>query len=114
MTPTFETTHARRSDPGTSHMAAKRAKNFADTHKGRILAAIQRCGHATAHSISCYTGLSIVQVDRRTKDLQRDGLIEVVQENGRDKMRGPYRVLRAIDQSFAAMGDQARAEMGHD
>ena len=64
---------ARRTDPSTSHAAARNAVRFAESHKDRILAAL--CdGPATAHQISERTGLTVVQIDRRLPELQRDGL----------------------------------------
>ncbi len=111
MNPTFETTHSRRTDPQTSHMAAASASKFAGSHVVRILAALQAYGMSTPPMIGTYTGLTVVQIDRRLPDLQRAGLAEVVQEGGIAKVRGGYRVWRAIDQSFAAMGDAARSEM---
>lgn len=106
---------ARSTDPTTSHAAAARAARFAESHAGRILAAVRKCGNATAHSISCYTGLSVVQIDRRLPELQRSGLVEVVQQGGQDMVRGGYRVWRAVDSSFAAMGeaDREMLELGY-
>lgn len=66
---------ARKTDPSTSHDAAKRAERFADSHKGRILAALQN-GPMTAKEISVATGLSVEQTARRLPEAQAQGLCE--------------------------------------
>ena len=85
----------RASDPVSSMQAAERSTRFSETHKGRILAAMERLGgSATAHEISISTGLSVVQIDRRLPELERDNLAEVVALNGEDVMRGGFRLWR--------------------
>lgn len=67
---------ARKTDPSTSHAAAKRAERFADSHKGRILAAMREHDfHMTAAELAVCTRLTVVQIDRRLVELQREGLI---------------------------------------
>ena len=68
-------TRARRTDPETSHKAAARASQFATSHAGRILLALQQHGPRSAHGLSLVIGLSVVQIDRRTIELQRLRLI---------------------------------------
>lgn len=74
---------ARRSDPSTSQRAAVNAATFANSHSGRILHALRLHGQRTTHEIAQITGLTVVQVDRRKKELERAGLIRVVSEVGK-------------------------------
>jgi len=64
---------ARRTDPQTSHDAAKAAERFATTHTGRILAALKAHGPSTPAELSCHTGLTVVQIDRRLPEAQAMG-----------------------------------------
>ena len=64
---------ARRTDPATSHTAARNAERFAASHAGRIMAAL-RWGPLSAKGIAAITGLTVVQIDRRLPELQRAGL----------------------------------------
>ena len=87
---------ARKTDPSTSHAAAKNAERFASSHKGRIMAALAH-GPLTAHGISKATGLTVVQVDRRAVELERSGRIEYVKtEDGEFFAVGGFRVWRAV------------------
>jgi predicted Rossmann fold nucleotide-binding protein DprA/Smf involved in DNA uptake len=89
-------TRARRLDPATSHAAARNADRFADTHKGRILAALKE-GPRTAAGIAAMTGLSVVQVDRRLIELERAERIEyLATDDGQSVSVGGFRVLRAV------------------
>lgn len=74
---------ARRADPAPSKRAAVNAAKFADSHAGRILHALRLQGQMTTHQIAQCTGLTVVQVDRRKKELERAGLIRVVSEVGK-------------------------------
>ena len=85
---------ARRTDPATSHAAAARAVDFADTQAGRIHMALIAGGPMTAAEIGTATGLTVVQVDRRLPDLKRAGLAEVVTTGGVAAQRDGYRVWR--------------------
>ena len=67
-------THARSSDPQTSSKAAVAAKEFAPTHAGKILAALEN-GPGTQSSISKQTGLLPHQVNKRLADLAQQGKI---------------------------------------
>lgn len=73
----FARAHARRNDPHTSKEAARRAESFAASQSGRILAALKKTGPATAKELEAPTGLTNVQITRRTKDMERDGLIKL-------------------------------------
>lgn len=86
------------SDPDTSVRAANRANSFAASHCERILEALAG-RELTAKEIGERAGLTVVQVARRTIDLQRDGRIEVVQASDGmgglcDMERGGLRVWR--------------------
>ena len=88
---------ARVTDPSTSHMAAKRAERFADSHAGRILEALRKASAGfTAAEIGVITALTVVQVDRRTIELQRKGLIRVRQHHGKDMVCDGMRVWEAV------------------
>lgn len=89
---------SRKTDPLTSHQAAKRAERFADSHAGRILEALRRgfSGGMNAEEIGEMTGLTVVQVDRRTIELQRKGLIRVRQIAGVDLTSNGMRVWEAV------------------
>lgn len=89
-------TRARNSDPCTSHAAARNAAFFADSHKGRIMAALQE-GPRTAAGIAAMTGLTVVQVDRRLCELERAERIEyLATDDGLSVSVGGFRVLRAV------------------
>lgn len=89
------TRRARKSDPATSKAAARNAVMFAETHAGRILAALNE-GPRSAHGISAMTGLSVVQVDRRLPELARAGKAQVLKAGGADVVVGGYRVWVAV------------------
>ncbi len=61
---------ARRTDPQTSHDAAKAAERFATTHMGRILAALKAHGPSTPAELADHTGLTVVQVCRRLPEAE--------------------------------------------
>lgn len=87
---------ARATDPITSHMAAEGAKAFAGTHKERILGALGQADVMTAQRIAETTGLTVVQVDRRLTELEREKLIEVVTVAGQTIIMAGYRVWRRV------------------
>jgi len=64
---------ARRTDPPTSHAAAKRAP--VSEHGRRILEALA-AGPAGQSGIAERTGLSVAQVSKRLCELRRGGLVE--------------------------------------
>jgi predicted Rossmann fold nucleotide-binding protein DprA/Smf involved in DNA uptake len=63
----------RRTDPATSHAAAKRAP--ASEHCRRILEALV-AGPAGQSGIAERTGLTVAQVSKRLCELRRGGLVE--------------------------------------
>jgi hypothetical protein len=99
---------ARRSDPSTSHDAANRATAFAGSHRDRIYYALGVCSTAyeqgqrdhwgaTAHQLSAITGLTVVQIDRRLPELERDDLVTVCgDEHGRDLTHEGFRMWERI------------------
>jgi predicted ArsR family transcriptional regulator len=86
---------ARRSDPETSHAAARNAEKFAASHAGRILAGLKTHGPRTAHELAQLIGLTVVQIDRRTVELQRAGYIDVDRlSDGAPRVIDGFRVWR--------------------
>lgn len=90
-------TRARATDPISSHIAAAGAVRFADSHAARILHVLKNgfSDGMCAEEIGEACGLTVVQVDRRTVELQRKGLIRVVQRNGADLLAHGMRVWEA-------------------
>ena len=89
-------TRARASDPMTSLTAAIRSNRFAESHAGRILAALKLHGPMTAHELGM-VGLTVVQADRRLPELSRACLVSVVKtDDGVDLVRGGCRVWGAL------------------
>ena len=86
---------ARRTDPSTSHAAARSAQRFAESHAGRILAALAD-GKRTAAGIAAMTGLSVVQVDRRLPELERAGKARPVMNGASVYVVGGYRVWERV------------------
>lgn len=84
---------ARLLDPHTSQQAAAEAAVFAGSHCERICAALED-GPMSAKEISRATGLTVVQVDRRLPELERQGRTQVVKVDGIDLTRNGYRVWR--------------------
>lgn len=70
----FAASHARRSDPRTSHDAAKAAEKFAASHAGRILECLKRHGPMTVDQIAARVGLLPHQTNKRLPDLQARSL----------------------------------------
>lgn len=88
---------ARSTDPETSHTAAMRASAFSRTHAGRILLALQLHGPRSPKELEQLIGLTVVQIDRRTSELERQGFIRVVRlDDGADVVRDGCRVFEAI------------------
>lgn len=69
---------ARRRDPETSKAAALQAVNFAELHRGRILAVFDRPG--TIYDLAERCGLDRVAIARRLPELERQGLVEPTNE----------------------------------
>ncbi len=93
----FVETHARATDPETSKVAARRAVHFSTSHAGRILLALQSHGPRSPKELEQIVGLSVVQIDRRTIELQRMGFISVCKNaDETDMVRDGCRVWQAI------------------
>lgn len=70
----FAHTHARTTDPHTSHMAAEQAEGLANAHRDLIanwLASISP-GGGTVEDIASGTGLDHVQVGKRMSELDAE------------------------------------------
>lgn len=73
--PLADQPRARRTDPGTSHVAAQRmSRGRADAHRQTILAAIRAHPWSTYRGLAELTGLEPVAVGRRLVELERAGL----------------------------------------
>jgi len=86
---------ARRTDPTTSHDAAARAARFAGGHWAKILAALRQHGPMTAEQMFTFTGLTVVQVDRRMPELASGGMARVQHIDGIEQRRAGFRVWEA-------------------
>jgi len=69
---------ARRSDPGTSHEAARSMHHAAATQRGSIWDALRAQGPAGRFTLAARTGLTDLQVARRMHELVDRGVAEVV------------------------------------
>lgn len=89
---------ARATDPTTSHQAAEASVRFADGHAARILYVLQHADEQglCAAEIGEACGLSVVQVDRRLVEIQRKGLIRVLQRDGKDVTAHGMRCWEAV------------------
>lgn len=85
-------------DPASSVIAAERAAEFAGSHKERILRALRE-DELSSHQIARLSGLTVVQVDRRLIELERERSIEVVVVDGEELLRAGYRVWRRVRSS---------------
>lgn len=88
---------ARKTDPSTSHAAAKNAERFAATHAGRIMAELRK-GVATAHRLAELTGLTVVQIDRRLPELEKAGMARPVVVLGQPLVIGGFRAWEAVSE----------------
>jgi DNA-binding MarR family transcriptional regulator len=87
---------ARRSDPDTSKLAAANAEKFASSHAGRILAALDKLQTATAAEIAEETGLTVVQVDRRRKEMETAGQVYMLRQDGKLFTRDGFMVWARV------------------
>jgi DNA-binding MarR family transcriptional regulator len=83
--------HARRTDPPTSHQAARRAP--VRGHAAKVLEAL-RAGPAGQTEIGRRTGLLPHQVNKRLADLERAGLIQLTGRSVEGAKEREWRVLR--------------------
>jgi hypothetical protein len=97
--PSLETRmRVRANDAASSVIAAEGAARFASSHKERILRAMRE-DELSSHQIAKLSGLTVVQVDRRLTELQRENEIELVMVGGEELLRAGYRVYRRIRSS---------------
>lgn len=79
----FAIQHARVTDPVTSKQAAKSMAEAAAHQKNEIYWSMVRAGiPLTAEQIAARCGLDKVQCGRRMSDLERDGRVVVVDDDG--------------------------------
>ena len=65
----------RRNDPESSHIAADMVDQFGGSHRAIVLAALRKFGPMTVDQIAARTPLMSQQINKRTAELSRDGLI---------------------------------------
>jgi len=70
----FSHTHARTTDPFTSHEAAEQALSLSDRHRWIILAALKEYGAMSKDEIANVTDLNGIQIARRLPDLEKANL----------------------------------------
>lgn len=88
--------HARRSDPLTSHAAARQAKPLASEHARRILTLMQDGQDRTSAEVAQAIGLQSHQCNRRTGELIASGHLEPTGSTRSNPDGGrQMRVLRA-------------------
>ena len=85
---------ARHSDPSTSHAAAESMRGRTAEHRELILAVLNDHEGLTATEIGERCRLSMVQVARRMKELERLGLAEPTKETRLTGSGRPARVWR--------------------
>lgn len=74
-------TLARRTDPGTSHSAAARVREFAKQHRDQIMGVLkQHSVGLTVHEIASLCRLDAHAIGKRMAELERDGEVEVVRD----------------------------------
>jgi hypothetical protein len=78
-------------DPGTSMAAAEKASKFAGSHTRRILDVCSPTKPQSTAEIADKSGLTVVQVARRTHELKRGGRLTVAQLEGEDMVVDGYR-----------------------
>lgn len=93
----FAETRARRSDPESSKVAARNAEKFAQSHAGRILAVLKLHGPMSPAQMFDHTGLSVVQIDRRGKEMREAGLVKFKRlDDGAIEMHAGCQVWEAV------------------
>ena len=95
---TFAHSHARTTDPATSHAAARQAVSLASAHQAKIMAYLRRI-HPNGdiyEGIATATGLEPHAAARRLPELQQAGLAEPLDKTIATKARRMARVWRAV------------------
>lgn len=71
---------ARRTDPATSHAAAARVAEFAESHHDTILKVLRQRGPLTSHEIATFCTLDAHRILKRCGELQTARLADVVKD----------------------------------
>lgn len=87
---------ARRTDPHTSHQAARAARSLASEHQAAILAVLRRGGSWTADEIAERCGLTKVQICRRLCELEREDRIRPTGETRPTPAGRPARCFEIV------------------
>lgn len=84
---------ARATDPNTSKAAAKRSERFSASHANQILGLFADVPdwQLSAYEISGFTGLTVVQVDRRLNEIKQ---LEVVTSDGKEVSVNGFRLWK--------------------
>jgi DNA-binding IscR family transcriptional regulator len=77
LTLSFDRPLSRRTDPATSHRAADRSSEFRAKHRALIWNALLEHGPMTYREIAEITRLEPVAVNRRGKEMQDGGLVQI-------------------------------------
>ncbi|MCC7011075.1 MAG: winged helix-turn-helix domain-containing protein [Planctomycetes bacterium] len=93
---TLDFARARATDPSTSHVAGRRASEFAADHHRRILETLRRIGPATIHEIAAASNLDHVAVARRMPELEREGLASASGGERKGPSGRPCRIWGAV------------------
>lgn len=88
--------NVRSSDPVTSVMAAERAAKFSSGHYAKIADCLSGDASMTAREIATRCAMSVEQVCRRLPEMQRAGMVVVVQHKDTDLVIDGYRAWKAI------------------
>jgi hypothetical protein len=73
---------ARKFDPSTSKAASANAAQFSGAHSQRIINALHKHGPMSPRALENVIGLSVVQIDRRRRELMRKNQIHVLRRRG--------------------------------
>lgn len=94
--------HAR--DPWTSHAAAETVDDFAKRHNIKIVAALEanRLGGLTSEQIADATGLTMVAVARRMKEIEKAGIVYRSTYSIRTNRSGRYAHVWYVKDKVAA------------
>jgi predicted ArsR family transcriptional regulator len=87
---------ARRTDPATSHEAARMASEFAGTHCERIHTALIQCGPMDPEQIGAMLGMEPYSTRKRLNDLKKAGQAETTGELVPTMSGRHQRVWRAL------------------
>jgi len=90
---------ARKTDPATSHDAARRAAEFAGSQRARILALLRQQGPLSPEVIGQQLGLEPYAVRKRLPELQEAGLAEPTGQIQQTMSGRWQRVWRATEEA---------------